>query len=66
MQGIRKILERLIPQNPKVVHLGRWKIEYCDRKMKQKVELSNEDHCGPCGNFMLNKQIENKVENPKV
>ena len=66
MQSIRKMLERIIPKSPRVVHLGRWRIEYCDRKMKQKVELSNEDHCGPCGHFMLNKQIENKVENPKV
>jgi hypothetical protein len=29
--------------------------------MIQKVDLSNEDHCGPCGQYALIKQeIENK------
>ena len=29
--------------------LGRWKIEHCNKKIKLKVDRSNEDHCGPCG-----------------
>jgi hypothetical protein len=30
--------------------LGRWKIEYCNKKINNKVDMANEDHCGPCGN----------------
>ena len=26
--------------------LGRWKIEYCSKKLNDKIDLSNEDHCG--------------------
>ena len=39
--------------------MGRWKTEYCHIKMRQKVDLSNEDHCGPCGEYALSK-IEGK------
>ena len=31
------------------VQLGRWNIDYCSEKINRKVDLSNEDHCGPCG-----------------
>jgi hypothetical protein len=29
--------------------LGRWNVDYCNLKINRKIELSNEDHCGPCG-----------------
>ena len=29
--------------------LGRWEITYCEKKLKNTVDLANEDHCGPCG-----------------
>ena len=35
--------------------LGRWNIEYCDKKINNKIDLSNEDHCGPCGQYILDK-----------
>jgi hypothetical protein len=35
--------------------LGRWSIEQCDKKLNAKIDLSNEDHCGPCGQYILNK-----------
>ena len=35
--------------------MGRWSTDYCDIKMNQKVDLSNEDHCGPCGQYALSK-----------
>lgn len=35
--------------------VGRWGIEKCDIKMNHKIELSNEDHCGPCGQYALSK-----------
>ena len=36
--------------------LGRWNIEYCDKKINNKIDLSNEDHCGPCGQYILDKR----------
>jgi len=35
--------------------LGRWSLDYCNKKVKNKVELSNEDHCGVCGQYALSK-----------
>ena len=35
--------------------LGRWRNETCPKKMNQKIDLSNEDHCGPCGQYALGK-----------
>jgi len=36
--------------------LGRWNIDYCNLKMDKKVDLSNEDHCGPCGQYAIIKK----------
>ena len=63
MERIITILKRFIPkQLPKP--LGRWKIENCNKKMDHKIDLSNEDHCGPCGQYALEK-IELKT-NKKI
>lgn len=35
--------------------LGRWNIDYCNKKMDQKIDLANEDNCGPCGQYALSK-----------
>ena len=50
---ITKIIQRFIPKDKKI--LGRWNLEYCDKKMNKKIDLSNEDHCGPCGQYILDK-----------
>ncbi len=31
--------------------LGRWKIDYCNKKINKKVDYSNEDHCGACNQY---------------
>jgi len=36
------------------IPLGRWNIDY--RQLNSKVDLSNEDHCGPCGEYALTKK----------
>ena len=42
--------------------LGRWRIENCNTKMNNKIDLSNEDHCGPCGQYALEKvKLKNNV-----
>jgi hypothetical protein len=35
--------------------LGRWNIDYCNKKLNKKIDMSNEDHCGPCGQYVMNK-----------
>ncbi len=37
------------------IPLGRWNIEYCNKKINRKIDLSNVDHCGPCGINSKNK-----------
>ena len=49
---------RLFVKNEKKV-LGRWNIDYCNQKINSKIDLSNEDHCGPCGQYILNKSLHN-------
>jgi hypothetical protein len=48
------IIKNLFPkkiQRP----VGRWRLENCKVSMNQKIDLSNEDHCGPCGQYALEK-----------
>jgi len=58
MKYIINFIKKFLPKEmPKPV--GRWKIENCNVKTNNKVDLSNEDHCGPCGQYALEK-IESK------
>jgi hypothetical protein len=71
MKYIINIIKKFIPIDlPKP--LGRWKIEQCNSQINHKVDLSNEDHCGPCGQYALekielknNKNLQNHLEKPK-
>jgi hypothetical protein len=54
MKGILNIINNFVKKEKKV--LGRWNIESCHKKMNNKVDMSNEDHCGPCGQYILNKE----------
>jgi len=47
---IKKFLSKEIPRP-----IGRWRIEYCNKKINNKIDLSNEDHCGHCGQYALEK-----------
>ena len=59
---IKRFIKKLIPKElPKP--LGRWNIDYCNTKMNQKIDLSNEDHCGPCGQYAITKT--KSLENDK-
>jgi len=40
--------------------VGRWRLENCKSSMNQKIDLSNEDHCGPCGQYALTKVDKSK------
>jgi len=59
---ILSIIKRIFPKNlPN--HLGRWRIEKCNKKIDSKIDLSNEDHCGPCGQYVLEKIVSNNNKN---
>ena len=54
MSNFISLIKSLIPkkiQKP----VGRWRIESCNVSMDKKIDLSNEDHCGPCGQYALKK-----------
>lgn len=67
MKYLFTILQNLFSKtNQKPMPLGRWKILDCRRKMKEKVDLSNEDHCGPCGQYAMKKTLQETKEKPKI
>jgi S-ribosylhomocysteine lyase LuxS involved in autoinducer biosynthesis len=37
---------------------GRWGTEYSTQQLDTRIDLANEDHCGPCGNYSLEKTNE--------
>ena len=54
MKFLTTIIKKFTPKDiPRP--LGRWRIENCNTQMNNKIDLSNEDHCGPCGQYALEK-----------
>ena len=54
MRYLKNIILNFLPKEiPKP--LGRWRMEQCNNKINDKIDLSNEDHCGPCGQYTLVK-----------
>ena len=71
MKYVITIMRKLLSKE-KPMPVGRWKIEQCNKKTNNKVDLSNEDHCGPCGQYVLDKiklqndkNQETPLSNPK-
>ena len=60
MKFITNIIKMFQPKDI-IKPLGRWRIENCNARMNHKIDLSNEDHCGPCGQYALEK-IEVKID----
>jgi len=46
--------------------LGRWSQERCAIKLNKKIDLANEDNCGPCGEYILTKLYLTKTNNTKT
>ena len=72
MKIITNVLKNLIKKDP-VPPLGRWNLEYCSQKINQKIDLSNEDHCGSCemykngvNNYLNIIKIETKYSDDKI
>lgn len=54
IKSIQKFVQKIIQkESPKP--MGRWKIDYCNKNLDKKIDLSNEDHCGPCGQYAITK-----------
>ena len=63
MKFIRSIIKKLIPKEMPTP-VGRWRIENSNTQMNHKIDLSNEDHCGPCGQYALEKvKFKNGINN---
>ena len=62
MSIIKNLISKLVKnqKNP----LGRWNIENCNKKIDKKIDLSNEDHCGPCGQYIIDKILKKKLPIP--
>jgi len=46
--------------------LGRWSQERCAIKLNKKIDLANEDNCGPCGEYILTKLDLDKLNKAKT
>ena len=51
IKRVQKIVFKRFKQIP--MPLGRWHLTECPKKIDIKVDWSNEDHCGPCGEKVL-------------
>ena len=54
-----RILRRITQENIPLP-LGRWKLETCNQKTNQKIDSSNEDHCGTCANDKKPRELPRK------
>jgi len=59
MKRLIELIRKIIIKEPSKP-LGRWNLDYCNKKINSKVDLSNEDHCGPCGQYIIDKSDKNK------
>lgn len=46
--------------------LGRWSQERCAIRLNKKIDLANEDNCGPCGEYILTKLDLIKTKTNKI
>ena len=66
MKYVITIIKKIFPKElPKPV--GRWRIEHSNKQMNSKIDLSNEDHCGPCGQYALEKiELKHSDQKPDI
>lgn len=53
------VLRNLFLRDTNKIALGRWSLVH-DEKLYRRTDLSNEDHCGPCGEYVLQKRRDKK------
>lgn len=52
---ITNIFTKTLPVTVATRPLGRWSVETCSKVINHKIDLSNSDHCGPCGQYSMEK-----------
>lgn len=64
MKIVRKFLKLLTiePVRP----LGRWSLDYCAKVLETKVERTNTDHCGPCGQYKGASELLNQKKSKSL
>lgn len=60
MRKLILFIENLLKRQRTKTPLGRWNIEKCNKKINNKIDWANEDHCGPCGKNIKILQNQNK------
>ncbi len=64
MKYIINKLKKIFKHEEKIL-LGRWRISYCSKKIGDRVDLANEDHCGTCGEYILDKASKQIIDTDK-
>ena len=65
MKLFMDFVRKFIPKSPSTP-LGRWNIDYCNKKMARKIDLANEDNCGPCGQYSIPNNLHSKNKYTKT
>jgi hypothetical protein len=60
MKYIITVVKKFLPKDVPMP-VGRWRVEKSNAQMNYNIDLSNEDHCGPCGQYKLPRpELQNK------
>ena len=65
MRSIVSFVKRLVHGDIPKYPLGRWGTEVNDIQRNHRVDWTNEDHCGPCGNNDLRGVIQDMEKKRK-
>jgi hypothetical protein len=65
MRSIVSVVKRLIQGDIPKYPSGRWGREVNDAQRSYRVDWTNEDHCGPCGNNDLRKVMQDMEKKQK-
>ena len=65
LESIMNIIKTFFKNDSKTV-LGRWHLNDCHLRINKKIDFSNEDHCGPCGQYKKHIKESSNIENKKI
>lgn len=62
MKRIINLIKNFINKKEPTKILGRWELDSCNNKVNRKIDYSNEDHCGSCGQYKIEPIEQYKIE----
>lgn len=66
MKWIVNFAKRVVKPNvPKPIY-GRWGMDYKPGQVDTRIDLANEDHCGPCGTYALSKEQQQYTDKKRL